>query len=101
MAKDGCDHRKLAIFLMSSASEVTWLVCLLSKFYSYAREVMHIDGYGKRIKVCFIVMPICLLISLFYLVIIASTAYCTNDHLICRKNLPLEKKTTSFSVKNM
>lgn len=88
MAKDGCDHRKLAIFLMSSASEVTWLVCLLSKFSSYAREVMQ----GKRIKVCFIVMPICLLISLFYLVIIASTAYCTNDHLICRKNLPLEKK---------
>lgn len=66
MAKDGCDHRKLAIFLMSSANEVTWLVCLLSKFSSYAREVIHIDGYGKRIKVCFIVMSSYISVSLSY-----------------------------------
>lgn len=96
MAKDGCDHRKLAIFLMSSANEVTWLVCLLSKFSSYAREVMHMDG-------C--VLLLCQFVFLylqFYLVIIASTVYCTNNHLICRKNLPLEKKKKpSFSIENM
>lgn len=61
MAKDGCDHRKLAIFLMSSANEVTWLVCLLSKFSSYARKVIRIDGSGQQVEVRFHVMPFCLL----------------------------------------